>query len=191
MKTHALTFRPPLTVRFVALITTGLLLAAGTWAPTVVAGPPPKRLQTVTEQLYMNVRQLDHIYKDVREFAQKSVLRGSDRQLDYIQKASLYINDARRLAHHQWQLFSIMNYIRTDARTDYYTLRLNDLPGVVSDTRFAVKLLELYSASIENEFVKTAIGNALGIIEANLYMFAQMEAILRPLSHPPRQPRIN
>jgi hypothetical protein len=123
---------------------------------------------------------LDHLYGDLREVTSAYIYQ-ADEQLNYMQKITLFINEARLICYYQWQLFSIMDYIKAEAKKDYYTLRRKDLTKAKADLTFIRSLLDLYRTYIENKAALPPIDEAAANIEANVYLFERLVEILDDL----------
>lgn len=145
------------------------------------------RMELLSGRLYLNYRNLETIYKEMHDHALSS-LGESDAQLDYIQKTYLLINGAKTILFYQWELLSIQEYLREDAKGDYYTLRFRDLERAINDSKFSATLIDLYAAYITDKEATKSIEEALSIIRGSIYMFEEFRRILAPLSNRPRIP---
>jgi len=152
-----------------------------------VATEPYSRVEELTGRLLMNTKKLEHIYQDMHDFAQWTMNR-SDRQLDYIQKSYLFINEAKTISFYQWELISVLDYIKEERKSDYITLRYRDLRRAIDDTQLTIHLLNTYVIFIEKQEVKQSIEEAIGLIQANIYMYEELRELLRPLSNKPPYP---
>ena len=160
-----------------------LFLLPAVLVASATAAPAPHR--ETTEQLYMNFKELDRIYKDLHKHAQIAAGE-SDKQLDYIQKIYLFVGDAKQSNYYLWRILSVDDYIRSGYKKDYYTLTIRDLKQAVSDGRLTSTLLQLYSVYVEGEEVKKTTVEAIGLIEANIYLYERLQRLLGPLANPPR-----
>ena len=142
------------------------------------------RLELIVGRLYLNYKSLDNLYKDLHE-ASLGAFSGSDQQLSYIQKACLFVNEANLICFYQWEMLGIIEYIKEDRRSDYYTLRVKDLGRSIFESRDRINSLKLYQAYIENDAASKKIDEALGIIEANIYLYEEIRDILKPHANPP------
>jgi uncharacterized protein YeeX (DUF496 family) len=141
------------------------------------------RLELIVGRLYLNYKSLDNIYKDLHE-ASLEAFNGSDQQLSYIQKAHLFVNEANLICFYQWELLGIIEYIKADRRSDYFTMRVKDLGRSIFESRDRIDSLKLYQAYIENDAASKKIDEALGIIEANIYIYEEIRDILKPHANP-------
>ena len=151
------------------------------------ATEPLSRVEEITGNLLMNTKKLEHIYQDMHDYAQWTMNR-SDRQLDYIQKSYLFINEAKTISFFQWELLSVFDYIREERKSDYITLRYKDLRRAIDDTKLTVHLLNTYMIFIEKPEVQKSIEEAIGLIQGNIYMYEELRRLLRPLSNKPPYP---
>lgn len=151
------------------------------------ATEPYSRMEEITGRLLMNTKKLEHIYQDMHDYAQWTMNR-SDRQVDYIQKSYLFINEAKTIAFYQWELMSVFDYIKDERKADYITLRYRDLRQAIDDTNLTIHLLNTYVMFIEKPEVKQSIEEAVGLIQGNTYMYEELRNLLRPLSNKPQYP---
>jgi len=145
------------------------------------------RVEEITGKLLMNTKKLEHIYQDMHDYAQWT-MNQSDRQLDYIQKTNLFINEAKTISFYQWELISVFDYIKEERKSDYITLRYKDLRRAIDDTKLTVHLLNTYVIFIEKPEVQQSIEEAVGLIQGNIYMYQELRELLRPLSNKPPYP---
>ena len=136
------------------------------------------QLKEKTEQLYINYKLLDDLYKDVRKVAGAYIYQ-SDQQLNYVQKAALYINEARLTSYYQWQMLSVIEYIKPAYLEDYFILRQKDLHKAKKDLNFLITLLDLYSTYIENQAALKPVDEAVAHIKGTIYLF---EGLIQMLS---------
>ena len=157
------------------------------WSQTLSAQTDPtnRRLEDTLGRLYINHKSLTVVYSKLHDTALEAV-NGSDKQLNYIQKSYLFVSEANMVCFYQWELLSIIDYIKDSHRSDYFTLRVKDLKRAIFETRDRVVSLKLYSAYIDDREALKLIDEAVGLIEANIYMFEELVAILKPLVNTPR-----
>jgi hypothetical protein len=171
-----------------ALIAGYLLMLLLFPAPVHAAGARENtlygRLETQLGRLYLNHKSLNHVYRNLHDVALDS-MAGSDRQLSYIQKTYLFVNEANLMCFYQWELLSIADYIKEDYQADYFTLRVKDLDRAIFESKDRVNSLKLYFGFIENETARKLIDDAVGLIEANIYIYETVMELLRPLANPP------
>jgi hypothetical protein len=142
------------------------------------------RLNEIIGRLYLNHRSLSVVYSNLHDTALEAV-NGSDQQLSYIQKSYLFVSEANFVCFYQWELLSITGYIKDSHRSDYFTLRVKDLERAVFESRDRIVSLKLYSTYIENQEPRRLLDEAVGLIEANIYMFEELAALLEPLANAP------
>ena len=148
------------------------------------AGDLDNRFNEIVSRLYLNHRSLSVVYNKLHDAALDAV-NGSDQQLAAIQKTYLFVSEANLVCLSQWELLSIIGYIKDSHLADYYTLRVKGLDRAAFESRDRLISLKLYSADIENPEPRELIEEAVGLIEANIYMFEQLADILKPLANPP------
>jgi hypothetical protein len=146
--------------------------------------PLYSQLETQLGRLYLNHKNLNHIYRNLHDVA-LDAMAGSDRQLSYIQKTYLFVNEANLMCFYQWELLSITDYIKEDYKTDYFTLRVKDLDRAIFESKDRVNSLKLYYGFIEIETARKLIDDAVGVIEANIYIYETLMDLLKPLANPP------
>ncbi len=150
--------------------------------PGVAAEEPNEALlKEKTEQLFLNYKLLDGLYKNLREVTGAYIYQ-PDQQLNYMQKIALFVNEARLASYYQWQMFSVMEYIKPEHKTDYYTLRTKDLQKAKTDLTFLLTLLDLYAAHIENQAALKPVNEAVANIKGTVYLFEGLLQILQPLN---------
>jgi len=149
--------------------------------PGAAAGEPSEALlKEKTEQLFLNYKLLDGLYKNLREVTSAYIYQ-PDQQLNYMQKIALFVNEARLTSYYQWQMFSVMEYIKPDFKKDYYTLRSKDLKKAITDLTFLLSMLDLYAFYIENKAALKPAEEAVTNIKGTVYLF---EGLLQLLQAP-------
>jgi hypothetical protein len=139
-------------------------------------------MKPVVEALFMNHKQLEYLHGDIHEVA-RELLFQSDRQLDYIQKAALYIKEAYLLGYAEWQLLSIMEYIKPDSLQDYLTLRRKGLTQSIPEIQYTIKQIELYRNFIQDKRADKIIRDAVGIIEGNIRLMGRLKEMVKNFSN--------
>ena len=160
-----------------------LLLAA---AATTSAGAEDDqgRLREIIGRLYLNHRQLTDVYRNLHDEALNAV-NGPEQQLGYIQKTYLFVSEANLIGFYQWELLAVIDYIKDTHRSDYLTLRVKDLDRAIFESRDRINSLKLYHAFIASDAPRGLIDQAIGIIEANIYMYEDLLELLKPQANPP------
>jgi len=148
--------------------------------PGVAAEEPNQALlKEKTEQLFLNYKRLDGLYKNLREVTGAYIYQ-PEQQLNYMQKIALFVNEARLTGYYQWQMFSMMEYIKPAYTSDYYTLRAKDLQKAKSDVTFLLTLVDLYATHIENKAALKPVDEAVTNMKAMVYLFEGLLQILHP-----------
>ena len=164
------------------------MLLTATW---VCAAPPEAtidQMQTISGRLYLNDRELKAIYEEMHGYAQFTP-GGPDRQLDYIQKLYLIIGRSRTHGYYLWRFLSIFDYLDEARKNDFLTLYEAELRQARDDVRLSIQLIDLYSAFIEKEEIRKTAARAEGILEANVYMYEKLAALIAPYVNPALPPR--
>ena len=130
----------------------------------------------------MHTKELREIYLDLRSVAQAHSFKGLDEQLNYIQKASLYIEKSLIGASHQWEFFSIMHDIRSAAIVDYFTLRHKGLGRAANEARYDVKFITVYQSQITNPVAKEDIDRALSVIAEIRTIYDELTTAIAPVA---------
>jgi len=160
-----------------------LLLAT---AATASAGTEEDqgRLPEIIDRLYLNHRQLTDVYRNLHDEALNAV-NGPEQQLGYIQKTYLFVSEANLIGFYQWELLAVIDYIKNTHRSDYLTLRIKDLDRAIFESRDRINSLKLYHAFIDSDAPRGLIDQAIGLIEANIYMYEELLELLKPRANPP------
>jgi hypothetical protein len=150
--------------------------------------PDDKALQDaalvpVIEQLYLNFRAADQDYRRLRDLAE-GYLFGPDDQLSTYQKVYLHIGQANTICRNQWELLAIVDYIRPEMRSDYFTLRVRDLERAISETGTLLKAVDVYQAFLENRKVQRMVDDCVRRIETHVYLYEKLIAQMGPLKNP-------
>jgi hypothetical protein len=148
-----------------------------------------KDVKPIVEKLYLNVKALDNVYHHLHELAQIQ-MHQSDQQLNHIQKSYLFLNEAKLICHYQWKLLSITPYISESSRIDYHTLLRSDLQKAISEVKFRITLLELYSAYMTHKSARNLLKEGIGLLQGCTYMFDKLQNRLKPVSHKPKTPKL-
>lgn len=141
------------------------------------------RLSERVARLYLNVKSLNTVYGDLHTAALDAA--DDEHRLGHIQKTYLLVNEANLIGLCQWKLLSVIDYIKPDYRSDYFTLRVRDLDRAAFESRDRVNSLKLYYAYVADNRVKKLLDEAIGLMEANIYTFEDIRDLLRPLANPP------
>lgn len=143
--------------------------------------PGHKRIKALVERLYLESKELKTIYLDLRAISNAHAFLPDDLQLNYLQKSALYVEKAHLSAHHQWELFAIMNAIRPSSAMDYYTLRHQSLGQAANQARYDQRFLEVYRPFISSEEAQKEIGRALASIDEIQKLYTELMEAIAPL----------
>ncbi len=135
------------------------------------------------EMLYLSWHDLDQSYKDFKFLERGFLFDPDDRQLAYIQKAGLYIQDAAVRIHHRWEQLSVLHYIRPEMMRDYLTLNVKGLTSVIKEIEYDEKFLTIYGTFITHEAVTEALDRSRERIETCMGVLNQILARLRPIEN--------
>lgn len=145
-------------------------------------------LTPAIEDLYLRWHELDRVHKDIKFLERGLLFNPDDRQLGYLQKINLYIQDASVRIHHQWDRLSVIGYIRPDMMRDYVTLTVESLTSAADEIGYDVLFLDIYSSHVNNRAVAIEIEKAMKVIEANVGALNRILDKLRPLANVITQP---
>lgn len=140
-----------------------------------------EQIKPLVEQLFLNYKTIDGIFHDLQAVAQAHLFQADDAQLNYVQKACLYVQKAALGAYHQWDILSILEDIRPAALRDYYTLRHKGLLWAAGEIDSDIRFLNLYREFISNTTAREDIDQALGVMKANRELYGRMAEIIAPL----------
>ena len=135
------------------------------------------------ERLYLSWHELNQTYKDIKFLERGFLFDPDDRQLAYIQKASLYVQDAAVRIHHRWEQLSVIHYIRPEMMRDYLTLNVKGLTSAIKEIEYDEKFLTIYGSFITRETVTNELNRAREDIEKNMSVLNQILARLRPIAN--------
>ena len=141
------------------------------------------RLSEIISRLYLNHRQLTDVYRNLHDAALSEV-NGPEQQLGYIQKTYLFVSEANLIGFYQWELLAVIGYVKDTHRSDYLTLRVKDLDRAIFESRDRINSLKLYHNFIAGETPRGLIDQAVGLIEANIYMYEELLELLKPQANP-------
>lgn len=174
----------------VSLLFLPLIGACGTTGSSQQSPPTDSSglIDTLTppvEALYLSWRELDQSYKDIKSLEQGFLFDPDDRQLGYIQKITLYLQDASLRIHHQWQRLSVIHYIRPEMMRDYVTLSVNGLTTAQDAMGYDRMFMQIYAAGVQNKVVLADLKRASALIDKNVAAMQKIIEILRPIANPP------
>ncbi|WP_319409707.1 hypothetical protein [uncultured Desulfosarcina sp.] len=137
------------------------------------------------ESLYLSWHELDQIYKDIKFLERGFLFDPDDRQLGYIQKAGLYVQDASVRIRHQWEQFSVIHYIRPEMMRDYLTLRAKGLTSAIQEIEYDEQFLTIYGSFITHDAVTEDLNRARDGIQRNMGLLNQILEKLLPIANTP------
>jgi len=142
------------------------------------------------ERLYLSWHELNQTYKDIKFLERGFLFDPDDRQLAYIQKAGLYVQDAAVRIHHRWEQLSVIHYIRPEMMRDYLTLNVKGLTSAVKEIEYDEKFLTIYGSFITHETVTNELNLAREGIEKNMGVLNQILDRLRPIANKTTPPTV-
>lgn len=148
---------------------------------TLSPGNGFRELKPVVEALYLKTREFQTVYSELRTLAQGHVLGAKDVQLNYLQKTALYVQHACENADHQWQLFSILDYIKPSAMADYLNLRNKALKRATHELKYDRQFLQIYGPFITHPDAQREIQRALGYIDDIQALYDRLLKSLAPV----------
>ncbi len=135
------------------------------------------------ENLYLAWHDLDQIYKDLKFLERGFLLDPDDRQLAYIQRAALYIQDASVRANHAWQQLSVLGYIRPDRMRDYLTVTVNALTEAINAIGYDDQFIDIYGAFIRHDAVQADLSRARNQMETIAVLLKGIRNRLAPMTN--------
>ena len=162
---------------------TVILLLAAVATASADTGNDQERLSEIISRLYLNHRQLTDVIRSLHDAALSEV-NGPEQQLSYIQKTYLFVGEANLICFYQWELLAVIGYVKETHRSDYLTLRVKDLDRAIFESRDRINSLKLYHAFIAADTPRALVDQAIGLIEANIYMYEELLEMLKPQANP-------
>jgi hypothetical protein len=169
-----------------------LVLGAALWLtacgainapPSEPASPVETRIKPLIETLKLNMVALEESYQLLRASAANHAFLGGGEQLDVTQKTAFFVKGAIDGARHQWEVLAIVDYIRSEAMRDYFTLRAEGLKSASSDLALNITLVDLYGSFIAAEMVQSDVALAMERLRAVEENYARLLAEIAPLSN--------
>ena len=149
-----------------------------------------KNLTPAIERLYLGWHELDRIHKEIKFLERGLLTDPDDRQLGYVQKVSLYIQDASLRIHHGWERLSVLGYVRPEMMRDYMTLNVRSLTSAMTEIQYDTQFLTIYAAFVDNPAIVADIERAQGKIGENLDEMGRIVEMLTPLANPATSPAL-
>ncbi len=135
------------------------------------------------ERLYLSWHELDQTYKDIKFLERGFLFDPDDRQLGYVQKVSLYVQDAAVRIRHRWEQLSVLHYIRPEMMRDYLTLNVKELTSAIREIGYDEKFLTIYGSFITHEAVTDDLNRARDSIKINMGVLNQILERLLPIEN--------
>ena len=160
---------------------------AGLHNRSEAADPDPleTEIRQAVAACQVNASELDRIYDRLHNAATDEAGRSAnDLQLGYIQKAYLYVHQARLVAAYQIRLLSDFPYIDAERRVDFLTLRAQDLDRAISEMENAASFIEVYAAFIQDRQVLGEIETGRQLINGTIYLYEKLLETIRPAVNP-------
>ena len=135
------------------------------------------------ESLYLDWHSLDQVYKDIKFIERGLLFDVDDRQLGYVQKAALYVQDAAVRIHNRWEQLAVMHFVRPEMRRDYITLNVNGLTSTINAIGYDLMFLDIYTPFIENDGVRQDFKRARDQIQVSTSALETLRRKLLPFSN--------
>lgn len=137
------------------------------------------------EKLYLSWHALDQTYKDIKFLERGFLFDPDDRQLGYIQKIGLYIQDASVRIHHRWDQLSILHYILPELMRDYLTLTSSALTSTEGELIYDQRFIHIYSSFVRNEAVREDVNRAQDQMNETIDVLKRIREKLIPFVNAP------
>ena len=151
--------------------------------PGIDTHPIIANLAPDIERLYLSWHELDQTYKDIKFLERGFLFDPDDRQLGYVQKVSLYVQDAAVRIRHRWEQLSVLHYIRPEMMRDYLTLNVKELTSAIREIGYDEKFLTIYGSFITHEAVTDDLNRARDSIKINMGVLNQILERLLPIEN--------
>jgi hypothetical protein len=172
------------------ILLTAVLTGCASVPGNGTAGPPAINADALIadltpdiESLYLSWHELDQAYRDIKYLERGFLFDSDDRQLGYVQKAGLYVQDASVRIHHQWERLSVLHYIRPEMMRDYLTLIVKDLTSAIDEIGYDDMFLNIYTPYIASEAVIGDLNRAQEGMKKNGSVLKQILEKLVPLAN--------
>jgi hypothetical protein len=160
-----------------------ILLLFGCARPNALPDYGPMRAEV--EKLYLNYQELKVVHSDLHAAARRHIEEGGQ-QLAQIQSAARFIEQASLISYYQWELLSITTYIRDSARSDFFTLRVQDIADARQKSEDLILAIKVYDAFIRDQEALSLIEKGIRHIQQNIAHYDALQAYMRPMANPPR-----
>ena len=171
----------------ILVLSAALAVAACTTLPTAQepAAGGIDRLKPLIESLKLDTVALEEQYRLLRATAADYAFR-SDEQLNYVQKTALFVQSALEGARHQWEVLSIVDYVKTEAVGDYCTLRAQGLKTAYAELAVNITLVDLYGTLLKAEVPRSDAAEALKVLQVIRQDYEQLLSAVEPLANVPQ-----
>ena len=139
-------------------------------------------MRAEVEKLYLNYHELKIVHSDLHAAARRHI-EESGEQLAEIQSAARFMDQANLIAYYQWELLSITEYIREEARSDFFTLRVKDLTDAHQKSKDLILAIKVYDAFIRDSQALALIEKGIGIIQRDMVIYNALVTLMIPLSN--------
>jgi hypothetical protein len=161
----------------------------------VAAGDGPsaafqKRVAEEAGVLVLRVEALEERYGLLRAAAHAYAFLDDPEQLDYLQKAALYVDRARMLAAHRLEILQLLPRVRPSHMVDYCTLQYRGLQTGLKASAYNRHFLGIYQPFVEDEQTSGEIGHAVAVILEVENSFRRLLALLEPFVRKPAPERL-
>lgn len=157
---------------------------------TIIADRFIADLSPHIESLYLHWHELDQTYKDIKYLERGFLFDKDDHQLGRIQKAALYVQDASVRIRHQWDLLSVLDYIRPEMMRDYMTLCADGLTSAIKEIGYDEKFITIYGSFIAHDTVTQDLNRAQELIQKNVDVLNQVLQRLLPIANATSPPTL-
>lgn len=161
--------------------------------PTYDSAGADRMVEALTpaiETLYLRWHELDRIRKEIKFLERGLLADPDDRQLGYVQKIGLYIQDASLRIHHGWDRLAVLGYVRPEMMRDYVTLNVKSLTSAMAEIQYDLQFLEIYSAFVDNPAIVAEAAKAREKIAAIRDDMRRIVETLTPLANPATSPAL-
>ena len=172
------------------ILLTAVLTGCASVTRNRTAGPPAINTDALIadltpdiETLYLSWHKLDQTYRDIKYLERGFLFDADDRQLGYVQKAGLYVQDASLRIHHQWKMLSVLHYIRPEMMRDYLTLIVKELASAIDEIGYDDMFLDIYTPFIASDAVIDDLNRAQESMKKNGGVLKQILEKLIPLAN--------
>jgi len=141
-------------------------------------------LRSEVESLYLNYHELKVVDSDLHAAARRHI-EESGQQLAEIQSAARFITQANLIAYYQWELLSITEYVRDSARSDFFTLRVEDVADARQKSEDLILAIKVYDAFIRDPRALALIEKGIARIQQNIAIYDTLYKLMAPLANGP------